>query len=91
MQKDGIITLPKSGQPATGSIQVVRSEDLLLSIGVAGSHAMSSLKNSAAKLVDTMEKSNDPKHIVGLANALATTIQTQVNVVKAMMDFQRGK
>ncbi len=66
-----------------------QSAGLPASIELAGSHAMNTLKSSANILIDSMQKSNGPKEICDLANALATTIQTQTNVVKALMEFKK--
>lgn len=89
MKNDGVITLPKSGQPGTQNTPAVQSGDLHLNIGVAGSHAMNSLKESANKLVKAMDQTVDPKNIVNLANALASTITTQTNLVKTLMQIEK--
>lgn len=79
-----VTILPTSQTGLIEKIPPVSSDDLRESLKKAVSHSLNSLNKSATSLCNILEKPDvNPKTAIDAANALATTIQTQVNLIKA--------
>lgn len=86
MSDEKITTLPTSKLTSMKGIQAELSEESRSALKVATSGAMSSLTESSSLLIEQMKKTVDPKVLIEAANALASTVQTQVNMVKVAKD-----
>jgi len=83
MPSEPVTTLPTSQTGSIEKIPPVSSDELKDSLRKAISHSLSSLNKSATSLCTILEKPDvNPKMAIDAANALATTIQTQVNLIK---------
>ena len=89
MKKDDNTILPWAGKPETLKVPVVPQEEQLERIEQDGLSAMDSLKKSAKRLVECLEKSHDTEQVVDISNSLAGTIKAQTGVVRALLDFKR--
>lgn len=80
--KETEMRLTRGSQPAlSGELSSRLSEGILQS--------MDSLNKAADKLTSSMEESIDVSEIIGYAESLAKTVQTQANMVKSVAEAMR--
>ncbi len=88
-KKERTTILPWSEKPETLKTPVDQLDALPVSIETAGSNAMSLLRESSIKLVEKLRTTYEVPEIVKLANALANTVNIQVNVAKVVLESKR--
>lgn len=86
-------TLSSFAGGKTSAIQPVSLDDSGTRLQMAGLDSMSLLQRSGNKLMEMIDDSVNNCRVdaaIHAANALSSTVQVQVNMLKAMNDFRKG-